>query len=275
MAARPGPFPGHVIIGSVTFPKIELHAHLEGTVRAQTLLRVARRNGVPLPADSAEELAGLYEFRDFRHFIEVWELTTCALQTADDFRQVVVAYAAEAAGHGAVYLEGIFTPAEPVSRGTSWEEVFDGYCDGAVPGWPSRTGKRMCGCNRAGMSGCHVAMQLETFDLGPADKESGCIDASDGVAVARRGLKSVRGRVVLPDRDDNAITAAAPEQVSFEPLVSTEHRQRLRRGEALVLLGLCLIDLGPPDPHDHRLTVQHRLGRVNPGSRRATGRSPD
>ena len=87
-------------------------------------------------------------------------------------------------------------------------------------------------------------MQLETFDLGTVGKEPGCIDASDGVAVARRGLKSVRGRVVLPDRDDNAVTATAPEQVSFEPLVGTEHRQRLLRGEALVLFGLCLIHLG-------------------------------
>jgi aminodeoxyfutalosine deaminase len=42
-----------------------------------------------------------------------------------------VDYAAEAAGHGAVYLEGIFTPAEPVGRGVRWEEVFAGYCDGA------------------------------------------------------------------------------------------------------------------------------------------------
>jgi aminodeoxyfutalosine deaminase len=43
----------------------------------------------------------------------------------------VVDYAAEAAGHGAVYLEGIFTPAEPVGRGVDWDEVFTGYCDGA------------------------------------------------------------------------------------------------------------------------------------------------
>ena len=50
------------------------------------------------------------DFRDFAHFIEVWILTTNALQTADDFRQVVVDYAAEAAAHGAVYLEGIFSP---------------------------------------------------------------------------------------------------------------------------------------------------------------------
>ena len=113
------------------FPKIELHVHLEGTVRAQTLLQIARRNGVSLPADSVEGLACLYEFRDFAHFIEVWELTTCALRTADDFRNVVVGYAAEAASHGAIYLEGIFTPAEPVSHGARWEEVFEGYCDGA------------------------------------------------------------------------------------------------------------------------------------------------
>jgi aminodeoxyfutalosine deaminase len=115
----------------MTYPKIELHVHLEGTVRAGTLLQIARRNGVSLPADSAEGLADLYQYRDFRHFIEVWGVTTCALRTADDFRQVVVDYAAEAASHGAVYLEGIFTPAEPVGRGAAWDEVFEGYCDGA------------------------------------------------------------------------------------------------------------------------------------------------
>jgi aminodeoxyfutalosine deaminase len=117
--------------GSKTFPKIELHVHLEGTVRARTLLEIAKRNGVPLPADSVEGLAGFYEYRDFAHFIEVWLLTTGALCTGRDFRQIVVDYAAEAASHGAVYLEGIFTPAEPAGRGCDWDEVFTGYCDGA------------------------------------------------------------------------------------------------------------------------------------------------
>jgi aminodeoxyfutalosine deaminase len=116
----------------VSFPKIELHVHLEGTVRAPALLQMARRNDVALPADTVAGLAGLYEFTDFAHFINVWMLTTSALRTAADFRQVVVDYAAEAASHGAVYLEGIFSPAEPVSRGAAWDEVFTGYCDGAA-----------------------------------------------------------------------------------------------------------------------------------------------
>ena len=117
---------------AVTYPKIELHVHLEGTVRPATLFQIASRNGVALPADSVDDLARLYEFRDFRHFLEVWVMTTGALRTERDFRQVVLDYAAEAAAHGAVYLEGIFSPAEPAGRGVPWEEVFAGYCDGAA-----------------------------------------------------------------------------------------------------------------------------------------------
>jgi len=113
-------------------PKIELHVHLEGAIRPATLLGIARRNAVPLPVDTVEGLSALYDFTDFAHFIEVWIMTTNCLRTADDFRQVVVDYAAEAAAHGAVYLEGIFSPAERAQRGMTWDEIFTGYTDGAA-----------------------------------------------------------------------------------------------------------------------------------------------
>jgi adenosine deaminase len=113
-------------------PKIELHVHLEGSIRPPTLLEIARRNGEALPVDNIPDLERLYEFTDFKHFIEVWILTTNCLRTRDDFRQVVVDYAAEAASFGAVYLEGIFSPCERVARGVRWEDIFGGYADGAV-----------------------------------------------------------------------------------------------------------------------------------------------
>ena len=115
----------------MSYPKIELHVHLEGTVRPATLLEIARRNDHALPAETEEGLAALYDFRDFAHFIEIWILTTNALQREEDFRQVVVDYAAEAASHGAVYLEAIFSPGERVKRGVGWDAIFSGYCDGA------------------------------------------------------------------------------------------------------------------------------------------------
>jgi aminodeoxyfutalosine deaminase len=113
--------------GTAPEPKIELHVHLEGTVRPDTLRAIAKRNDYPLPDD----LESLYRFRDFAHFIEVWILTTNALRTVEDFRQVVVAYAEEAKSHGCVYLEGIFSPAERVRRGCAWDEVYEGVCSGA------------------------------------------------------------------------------------------------------------------------------------------------
>ena len=109
------------------FPKIELHVHLEGTVRPGTLRAIAKRNDYALPDD----LESLYAFRDFAHFIEVWILTTNALRRPRDWRQMVVDYAAEAASHGCVYFEGIFSPAERVRRGCEWQEIFEGVCAGA------------------------------------------------------------------------------------------------------------------------------------------------
>lgn len=116
----------------MTAAKIELHVHLEGTIRPATLLEIAKRNDQPLPASTVEEVERLYEFTDFEHFIQVWILTTNCLRTADDFRRVVVEYAAEAARFGAVYIEGIFSPAERVQRGVGWDEVFTGYTEGVV-----------------------------------------------------------------------------------------------------------------------------------------------
>src|SRR5919205_2985646 len=118
--------------GGAMYPKIELHVHLEATVRPETLLEIAERNDVRLPARTVEELRNLYRYRDFDHFMEVWTLTTNALRRYADFRQVVVDYAEEAARHGAVYIEGIFSPIERTWRGVDWDEIFAGYCDGAA-----------------------------------------------------------------------------------------------------------------------------------------------
>ena len=116
----------------MAYPKIELHVHLEGTLRPRTLLAIARANDVALPADTPEGLADMFRFTDLAHFIDVWLMVTACLRTADDFRRITVDYAGEAAEHGAVYIEGIFAPLQLVRRGIAWEEIYEGFCDGIV-----------------------------------------------------------------------------------------------------------------------------------------------
>jgi aminodeoxyfutalosine deaminase len=123
--------PPHSRTALPPYPKLELHVHLEATVRPSRLLEIARRNDVRLPARDEEGLRRFCRFRGFEHFITVWIKTTAVLRHERDFRQVVVDYAGEAGRQGAVYLEALFSPAEPMMRGTPWEEVFDGYCAGA------------------------------------------------------------------------------------------------------------------------------------------------
>jgi aminodeoxyfutalosine deaminase len=113
------------------YPKIELHVHLEATVRPARLLEIARRNNVRLPAKTKAGLARFCRFQDFDHFIRVWIKTTRALRRERDFREVVLDYAADLAAQGCVYAEALFSPSEPMVRGTSWQESFEGYCSGA------------------------------------------------------------------------------------------------------------------------------------------------
>ncbi len=65
-------------------PKAELHVHLEGSIQPATLLTLARRNGVELPADTEEGLREWFTFRDFDHFIQVYFAITRCLKTFED-----------------------------------------------------------------------------------------------------------------------------------------------------------------------------------------------
>ena len=71
-------------------PKVELHVHLEGSIRPATLLDLAARHGEPLPASTVEELQDWYEYRDFDHFIEVFLAAARCLKTPEDIHRITM-----------------------------------------------------------------------------------------------------------------------------------------------------------------------------------------
>ena len=51
-------------------PKVELHLHLEGAVSSRTFLQLSQRNDIALPVQSEAELAALFHYDDFHHFLD-------------------------------------------------------------------------------------------------------------------------------------------------------------------------------------------------------------
>jgi aminodeoxyfutalosine deaminase len=107
-------------------PKAELHVHLEGTVRPETLLELARRNRVPVPFDSVAGLREWFRFRDFIHFIEAYSLISRSLVTSDDYELIAWEYARELARQNCRYAEVGFTPAFHQRKGIAHEVWFPG-----------------------------------------------------------------------------------------------------------------------------------------------------
>ena len=53
---------------------------------------------------------GNYSYRDFDHFLRVYEAACTALQSAQDFRQLTLAVLTESAKHGVIYTEAFLSP---------------------------------------------------------------------------------------------------------------------------------------------------------------------
>jgi adenosine deaminase len=112
-------------------PKAELHVHLEGSIRPATLLTLAERNGVPLPAETEDGLREWFSFRDFQHFIEVYVTVSNCLRTSEDYELIAYELGAELARQNARYAEATFTPATHALRfGVPHDVYFSGLTRG-------------------------------------------------------------------------------------------------------------------------------------------------
>ncbi|OGN98760.1 MAG: adenosine deaminase [Chloroflexi bacterium RBG_13_50_21] len=108
-------------------PKAELHIHLEGSILPRTLLKLAQRNYVSLPASDEAGLAQLYRFRNFDQFLDTYLMITKCLRSADDYRLIAYEYGSECARQNIRYAEVTFTILTNTSlTGLSWQAILQG-----------------------------------------------------------------------------------------------------------------------------------------------------
>jgi adenosine deaminase len=107
-------------------PKVELHVHLEGSVQPKTLLKLAARHHISLPAETAQGIRTWYTFRDFDHFVEIYMTISSCLRTADDIELIAREFLVGQAEQNILYSEVTFTPYnEWVNCGLGFHEQLD------------------------------------------------------------------------------------------------------------------------------------------------------
>lgn len=111
-------------------PKVELHLHLEGTVRPTTLLHLARRNNIELPAHNEAGVEQLFRYRNFHEFLTVFMILVKALQRGEDFELVAYELGHHLADQNVRYAEVMLSVAQYAKRGHDMDEVIQGTAAG-------------------------------------------------------------------------------------------------------------------------------------------------
>lgn len=89
-------------------PKAELHLHLEGAAPPAFIRGLAKEKRLDIAKIFDEQ--GGYAYRDFWHFLEVYEAACTTLQTPEDFRRLTLAVLEDRANDGVIYAETFVSP---------------------------------------------------------------------------------------------------------------------------------------------------------------------
>jgi len=108
-----------------TMPKVELHVHLIGAIQPDTLLKLAQKNHIALPANTVEGLQHWYTFTDFAHFVEIYLKIADCICTAEDIELITREFLTGQAAQNIVYTEVTFTPHYIAQKGISFSEQLN------------------------------------------------------------------------------------------------------------------------------------------------------
>lgn len=159
--------------------KIDLHLHLDGSLRADTVWELAEEQGIILPVSSREELVRCLQApedcRDLNEYLKCFDLPLLVLQRPEAMERTVFELIEDLAGQGLAYAEIRFAPQLSVKGGMTIDEVVEAALHGmdrALAVYPTmRAGLILCCMRGAG----NEALNRETIRAARKYRERGVL----------------------------------------------------------------------------------------------------
>jgi adenosine deaminase len=137
-------------------PKTDLHCHLDGSLRLQTILELADRQGVRLPAREPEQLFQLIypgeESRSLEEYLKAFDITLAVLQEEEALHRAAFELAEDAHRENVRYLEVRYSPMLHTRRGLRLTNIVEAVLAGlrdAKRKYGIRYGLILCGIRSA------------------------------------------------------------------------------------------------------------------------------
>ncbi len=136
-------------------PKFDLHVHLDGSMRPETVLELAKalppRVRTTLPSDLESALIPPKRC-SLEEYLQAFSITVAVLQTEEALTRAAYELCADAAAENVIYMEIRFAPLLHLREGLNQRRVVEAVLSGmrrAEEEFPIRTGLILCGMKQA------------------------------------------------------------------------------------------------------------------------------
>jgi adenosine deaminase len=146
----PGETPTEEVVRAL--PKVELHCHLDGSMRVETIWELAQGRKVKLPAKSVKDLKRLFNpksaGRSLVDYLKRFDYTLAVLQDAEALNRAAYELAMDNAAENVLYLEVRYSPILHTRKGMKLTQVMNAVLDGLARAEKEadiKTGVIVCG----------------------------------------------------------------------------------------------------------------------------------